>query len=64
MLKRFLIVLLPFGLAGCAVGQVKLPMMTLGPSDTPKATCLTYDDSPAFGDCQGQGAVSIPQATQ
>ena len=56
-------VLLSLGLAGCAVGQVKLPMMTLGPSDTPKASCLTYDDAPAFGDCQGKDAVSIPQNT-
>jgi hypothetical protein len=24
--------------------------MTLGPSDTPKASCLTYADAPAFGD--------------
>lgn len=58
MSKRFLILLLPFALAGCAVGHVSLPM-TLGPSDTPKSSCLTYDDSPAFGDCKGPGSVSI-----
>ena len=64
MLTRLSVLfLLSLGLAGCAVGQVKLPMMTLGPSDTPKASCLTYDDAPAFGDCQGKDAVSIPQNT-
>ena len=60
MSKRLLIVLLPIALAGCAVGHVKLPM-TVGPSDTPKASCLTYADAPAFGDCKGPGEVSIPQ---
>jgi hypothetical protein len=42
------------------VGHVTLPM-TLGHSDTPKASCLTYADAPAFGDCKGPGKVSIPQ---
>jgi hypothetical protein len=60
MTKQLLILVLPFALAGCAVGTVKLPM-TLGPSDTPKATCLTYGDAPAYGDCKGQGDVSISQ---
>jgi hypothetical protein len=60
--KPFLILLLPVALAGCAVpiGQLQLPM-TLGPSDT-KATCLTYDGAPAYGDCQKAGSVSIPPA--
>jgi hypothetical protein len=60
MSKRLLIVLLPIALAGCAVGHITLPM-TVGPSDAPKASCLTYADAPAFGDCKGPGEVSIPQ---
>lgn len=58
-MKRFLILLLPFALAGCAVpiGQLQMPM-SLGPSDT-KATCLTYEGAPAYGDCQKAGSVSI-----
>lgn len=58
-MKPFLILLLPVALAGCAVpiGQLQMPM-TLGPSDT-KATCLTYDGAPAYGDCQKAGSVSI-----
>jgi hypothetical protein len=60
MAKRLLILVLPIALAGCAVGHVTLPM-TLGPSDTPKSTCLTYDGGPAFGDCKGAGDLSISQ---
>jgi hypothetical protein len=56
MSKGLLILLLPIALAGCAVGHIKLPM-TIGPSDTPKASCLTYADAPAFGDCKGAGEV-------
>jgi hypothetical protein len=63
MSKRLLILLLPVALAGCAVGHLTLPM-TLGPSDTPKASCLTYADAPAFGDCKGPGTVSIPRETK
>jgi hypothetical protein len=60
MSKCLPILLLPIALAGCTVGHVTLPM-TLGPRDTPKASCLTYADTPAFGDCEGPGKVSIPQ---
>lgn len=63
MSKTLLILLLPLALAGCAVGHITLPM-TLGPSDTPKATCLTYADTPAYGDCQGSGSVSISPETK
>ena len=63
MSKGLLILLLPIALAGCAVGHVKLPM-TLGPSDNPKASCLTYANAPAFGDCKGRSEVSIPQETK
>ena len=61
--KWLVILLLPVALAGCAVGHLTLPM-TLGPSETPKASCLTYADAPAFGDCKGPGAVSISQETK
>jgi len=58
MLKSLPILLLALTLGGCAVGTLNLPM-TLGPSDAPKATCLTYADAPAYGDCQGPDAVSV-----
>ncbi|HMK40061.1 MAG TPA: hypothetical protein VK451_00735 [Methyloceanibacter sp.] len=69
MQKRLIILALPFALAGCAVGHLSLPMtlgpsngpMSLGPSDTAKSACLTYADTPAYGDCKGAGAVSVPQ---
>jgi hypothetical protein len=61
MLKWVMIALLPVAFAGCSMGHVKLPM-TLGPSDNPQATCLTYDGAPAYGNCQGgPEAVSISQ---
>ena len=62
-MKWLLILLLPLALAGCAVGHLTLPM-TLGPSDTAKLPCLTYGDTPAYGDCKGPGALSIPQETK
>jgi hypothetical protein len=60
MSKALIILLLPVALAGCSVGRATLPM-TLGPSDLPKVSCLTYADAPAFGDCQGPDAISVPQ---
>ena len=61
-LKWLLFALLPVALAGCTVGHINLPM-TLGPSDTAKATCLTYDGAPAYDDCRAPSAVSIPPST-
>ena len=61
MSKALLILLLPLALGGCAVGHLNLQPMALGPSDSPKSSCLTYADAPAFGDCNGPDAVSIPQ---
>jgi len=61
-LKWLLFTLLPVALAGCTVGHINLPM-TLGPSDAAKTTCLTYDGAPAYDDCQGPSAVSIPPNT-
>ena len=66
MLKplQMLILLLPLGLAGCVTGQDPALPMTLGPSDTAAASCLTYGDTPTFGDCQGPEAISVvPQDT-
>jgi hypothetical protein len=64
MSKALLMLVLPLALAGCAMGHLNLQPMTLGPSDTPKSSCLTYDDSPAFGDCKGPGTVTIPRETE
>ena len=55
-----LILVLPLGLAGCVTEPNAMLPMTLGPSDTDTATCLNYDDTPAYG-CKGPGAVSISQ---
>ena len=63
MSKGFLVLLLPLALAGCEVGHVTLPM-TLGSDHTPKASCLTYADAPAFGDCKRPGDVSISRETK
>jgi hypothetical protein len=61
MAKWLLILVLPVALAGCVTGQDSALPMALGPSDTAQAACLTYGDTPAFGDCQGPDAVSISQ---
>lgn len=61
MLKYWPILLLPLAFAGCSVGTVKLPM-TLGPSDAPKPSCLTYADAPTYGDCKSSDSVSVPPA--
>ena len=60
MAKWLLILVLPFGLAGCVTEQGSMLPMTLGPSDTTQAACLTYGDTPAYG-CKAPGAVTIPQ---
>jgi hypothetical protein len=51
--KWLLILLLPVALAGCVT-----------PSDTAPASCLTYGNAPAYGDCQAQAAVSVSQETK
>jgi hypothetical protein len=60
MAKWLLIALLPLGLAGCVTGGEPALPMALGPSDDAE-TCLRYADAPAFGNCDGAGAVSISQ---
>jgi hypothetical protein len=60
MAKFLLILVLPLGLAGCVTEPSAMLPMTLGPSATDQATCLTYGDTPAYG-CTGPGAVSISE---
>jgi hypothetical protein len=59
MAKLPIFLLLPVALAGCAVGHIQLPMMTLGPSDSSTVACLGYDGAPVHDDCKA--AVSSPE---
>jgi len=61
MSKWLLILLTPLALAGCVTEQGPTLPMTLGPSDAAKAACLTYADTPTFGDCKGAGTASNSQ---
>lgn len=61
MAKWLAILVLPVALAGCVTGQNSPLPMALGPSDTAEAACLTYDDTPTFGDCQAPAALSSTQ---
>jgi hypothetical protein len=63
MAKWLLLLLLPVAFAGCSVGHLNMPM-TLGPSNPAPASCLTYSNTPAYGDCKGAGTVSVPQAAR
>lgn len=63
MSKWLLILLMPLALAGCVTEQAPTLPMTLGPTDTAKATCLTYADNPTYGDCKGAGTVAGTQDT-
>ena len=63
MSKTLLILLLPLALAGCVTEQKSALPMALGPSDAAQASCLTYGDTPAYGDCKAAGSVSISQET-
>ena len=64
MAKWLLILLLPVALTGCVTEQNSALPMALGPSDTAKATCLGYGDTPTFGDCQAPAALSSTQETK
>ncbi len=59
MTKWLLIALMPLALAGCVTEQAPMLPMTLGPAEAQSASCLTYADAPAFGDCKAQAAPSI-----
>jgi len=63
MAKWLLILVLPIALAGCVTEQNSMLPMTLGPSDTDQATCLTYGDTPAYG-CKTPAALSSTQETK
>jgi hypothetical protein len=62
-MKWLLILLLPVALAGCVTEQNSVLPMSLGPSGTAQAPCLTYGDTIAYG-CKAQGAVSISPDTK
>ena len=62
MLKLLPILLLPVVLAGCVTEQNSMLPMALAPGDTAPASCLTYGDVPAFGDCKGPDAAAAPRA--
>jgi hypothetical protein len=64
MTKRLLILLIPLALAGCVTEQAPTLPMTLGPSDSAKAACLTYGDAPTFGDCKGADVTNTSQNTK
>jgi hypothetical protein len=64
MAKWLLIVFLPVALAGCVTEQNSALPMALGPSDTAPASCLTYGNTPAYGDCKAQETVSVSQDTK
>lgn len=59
---KYLPVLLPLALMGCVTEQRSALPMALAPGDTAQAACLTYDGVPAFGDCQGPEAITVPPA--
>lgn len=59
MPKWLLIVLVPLALTGCVTEQGPSLPMALGPAEAGKASCLTYADAPAFGDCGEPGAAAV-----
>jgi predicted small lipoprotein YifL len=63
-MKWLLILLLPVSLAGCVTGQNSALPLALAPSDTAAASCLSYGDTPAYGNCNVPGALSAPQETK
>ncbi len=53
-MRCLLIALAPLALAGCVTEQGPALPMSLAPSETAQAACLTYGDTPTFGECSGQ----------
>ncbi|MEM7192291.1 MAG: hypothetical protein AAF405_05395, partial [Pseudomonadota bacterium] len=50
-MRWLLLAIVPLMLAGCVTEPgPALPMM-LSPADTAQTACLTYDDTPTFGEC-------------
>jgi hypothetical protein len=64
MAKWLLILMLPLALAGCVTEQKSALPMALAPSDTARTSCLSYGDTPTFGDCQAPAALPAAQAAQ
>ena len=64
MAKWLLILVLPVALAGCVTGQNSALPMALAPGDTAPASCLSYGDTPTYGDCQAPEALSSTQETK
>jgi len=64
MANWLLILVLPLALAGCVTEQNSALPMALAPSDTAPASCLTYGNTPAFGDCKAPAALSSTQETK
>jgi hypothetical protein len=62
MLKRLIILLLPLSLAGCVTERNPMLPMALAPSDATASSCLTYGDTPTFGDCKGTDPITVPPA--
>ena len=62
MLKYLPILLLPLALMGCVTEQRSALPMALAPGDPAQASCLTYGDVPAFGDCEGPDTITVPPA--
>jgi hypothetical protein len=62
--KWILILLLPVALAGCVTEQNAALPMALAPSDTASASCLSYGDTPTFGDCKAPASLSSTQQTK
>ena len=60
-MARLLIILAPLALVGCVTEQAPTLPMALGPAETARAACLTYADTPTFGDCQAQVATPNTQ---
>lgn len=53
-MRWLVIALVPLALAGCVTEQGPALPMTLAPAETAQAACLTYGDTPTFGECSGQ----------
>lgn len=52
MMRWLLIVFAPLALAGCITERAPTLPMALGPAEAAQASCLTYGDTPTFGECE------------
>ncbi len=51
-MRWLLIALALLALAGCVTEQGPSLPMTLAPTEAARTACLTYGDTPAFGECR------------